>query len=135
LTKGEATRFITRDWQIQEATEFAGKTFKRFMYYTCDHPDVFLPEVTAALTAFEEGLIAEQASVVETASTFFDTGKDQLAQRYLPDYSSQVGDTGLQLGRALIGSIEARTELLYGLREPQTDVVSRLNYNQGSCMP
>lgn len=25
LTKGEATRFVTRDWQIQEATEFAGR--------------------------------------------------------------------------------------------------------------
>jgi len=38
LTKGEATRFVIKDWQVQEATEFAGRTFKRLMYFTCDHP-------------------------------------------------------------------------------------------------
>ena len=58
LTKGEATRFVTNDWQIQEATEFAGRTFKRLMYFTCDHPEKFLPEVTEALTAFENALTA-----------------------------------------------------------------------------
>lgn len=41
-----------RDWQIQEATEFAGRTFKRLMYFTCEHPDRFLPEATEVLTAF-----------------------------------------------------------------------------------
>jgi hypothetical protein len=34
LTKGEASAFLTRDWQIQEATEFAGRLFKRLMYFT-----------------------------------------------------------------------------------------------------
>ncbi|MBT8077737.1 MAG: C69 family dipeptidase, partial [Gammaproteobacteria bacterium] len=53
LTKGEATRFVTRDWQIREATEFAGRTFKRLLYFACDHPGIFYPEVREALTAFE----------------------------------------------------------------------------------
>lgn len=133
LTKGEASLYVTRDWQIQEATEFAGRTFKRLMYYTCDHPDKFLPEVTEALTAFENRLIAEQATVVETAETLFASGRNDLAESYLTTYSEQAALAGLRLGNALLHSIEARTIELFGLREPQADVVSRLDYQAVTC--
>jgi len=135
LTKGEATRFVTSDWQIQEATEFAGRTFKRLMYYTCDHPAEFLPEVTEALTAFENRLIAEQEIVAATAKILFDAGRSDLAQRYLTDYSRQSGEAGLRLGNALLASIEARTREIYGLRAPQTDEMSRLSYDDVRCLP
>ncbi len=135
LTKGEATGFVTPDWQIQEATEFAGRTFKRLMYFTCEHPEKFLPEVNEALTAFENRLIAEQETVVETAELLFEAGKPGLAKRYLTDYSWQSGAEGLRLGNALLASIEARTALLYGLRVPQGDVVSRLSYDRVDCLP
>jgi dipeptidase len=135
LTKGEATRFVTRDWAIQEATEFAGQTFKRLMYYTCDRPEQFLPEVTQALTAFEDRLIAEQPAVAATASTLHGAGRADLASRYLTDYSRDAGLEGLRLGNRLLGSIEARTELLHGLRRPEGDELSRLDYDQVSCLP
>ena len=135
LTKGEATRFVTRDWQIQEATEFAGRVFKRLMYYTCDHPDKFLPEVTEALTAFETRLIDEQVTVVATANTLFDQDRDELARQYLTDYSRERGLEGLRLGKAMLASIEARTEVLYGLRAPASDEMSRLDYQQVRCLP
>jgi hypothetical protein len=135
LTKGEATRFLTPDWQIQEATEFAGRTFKRLMYYTCDHPDKFLPEVNEALTAFENRLIDEQADVVAMAETLFDAGESRLALAYLTDYSRQRGAEGLALGNALLASIEARTEVLYGFREPQGDVLSLLGGERVNCLP
>jgi dipeptidase len=129
LTKGEATRFVTPDWQIQEATEFAGRTFKRLMYFTCDHPDKFLPEVTEAITAFENQLIDDLVSVEETSDALFDSGHEDLALRYLTEYSSSSASSALKLGNALLGSIEARTRVLYGLRSPETDVISRLDYD------
>jgi hypothetical protein len=135
LTKGEATRFVTRDWQIQEATEFAARTFKRLMYFTCDHPGKFLPEVNESLTAFENRLIDEQESVVATATRLFSTGADELANAYLTEYSRRSGADGLRLGNALLSSIEARTEVLFGFRRPQTDVMSRLSYDRVSCLP
>jgi dipeptidase len=135
LTKGEATRFVTTDWQIQEATEFAGRTFKRLMYYTCDHPDKFLPEVNEALTAFENRMIAEQGKVVETAETLFEADKDDLAYDYLTRYSYERGQEALKLGNALRASIEARTEAIFGFREPEGDVVSQLNYQRVTCLP
>jgi hypothetical protein len=67
LTQGEASRFVTRGWQVQEATLFAGRRFKRLMYFTCDHPEKFPPEVTEALTAFENRTVSDRA-VIEAAT-------------------------------------------------------------------
>ncbi len=129
LTKGEATRFVTKDWQIQEATEFAGRTFKRLMYFTCDRKDKFLPEVTEAITAFEDQLIADQASIEQTSNTLFDSGEEELALKYLTERSHEAAADALALGKALLASIEARTRVLYGLRAPETDEISKLDYN------
>ena len=133
LTKGEAAGFLLKDWQIQEATEFAGRTFKRLMYFTCDHPEQFLPEVTEALTAFEARLMAEQDAVVEIAATLFEAAKANQARDYLTQYSAEAAGAGLRLGNALLASIEARTEVLYGYRAPEADVVSELTYDRISC--
>lgn len=135
LTKGEATRFLTRDWQIQEATEFAGRTFKRLMYYTCDHPGKFLPEVTEALTAFENRLIDEQQSVVATARNLFAAKEGVLAMQYLTEYSQQRGAEGLKLGNALLASIKARTDVLFGFRRPEGDETSALRAMRVGCLP
>jgi dipeptidase len=133
LTKGEATRFITKDWQIQEATEFAGRTFKRLMYFTCDHPEKFLPEVTEALTAFEDQLIEERTSVEKTSDALFDSGHPDLALLYLTDYTSNAAKSALELGNDLLASIEARTRLLYGLRVPEGGETSQLDYTMVRC--
>jgi len=133
LTKGEATRFVTKDWQIQEATEFAGRTFKRLMYFTCEHPDKFLFEVTEAITAFEDRLIEEQDLVDRTAEALFESGLESLALKYITDQSSNAASSALELGNALLGSIEARTEVLYGFRAPKTDDMSLLDYEMVGC--
>jgi dipeptidase len=135
LTKGEASAFLTPDWQAQEGTEFAGQLFKRLMYHTCEHPAKFLPEVNEALTAFENRLIAEQAAVAETAETLFRAGKNELALDYITRYSREAGKDALTLGRALLGSIEARTEVLYGIRRPSGDVMSAMGAAVVSCEP
>ena len=133
LTKGEASRFVTRDWQIQEATLFAGRLFKRLMYFTCDHPRKFLPEVSEALTAFEDRMIADQPDLETTALTLYEAGEPGLAEQALTRYSHSKAGEALDLGAALLASIEARTRLLYGLREPKTGDMSRLDYQMVTC--
>ncbi|MDZ7770516.1 MAG: C69 family dipeptidase [Woeseiaceae bacterium] len=135
LTKDEARGFLTEDWQIQEATQFAGRLFKRLMYFTCDRPDKFLPEVTEALTAFENSMIGEQPAVEEVARTLYDAGKPALARRSLTHYVNTQASEALRLGEALLGSIEARTRVLYGLRKPEGDTMSDLDYQMVSCRP
>ena len=82
-----------------------------------------------------ELLIEEQESVVATAGTLFDAGRDDLARRYLTDYSRNAGMAGLRLGNALLDSIEARTEAIFGLRTPETDEMSKLSYDRVDCLP
>lgn len=49
----------------------------------------------------------------------YDAGEGDLAREYLTDQSATKAMEGLELGNALLGSIEARAELLYGLDEPE----------------
>ncbi len=119
LTKGEATRFVTPDFAVQEASEFAGRTFKRLMYYTCDAPGRFLPEVIEALTAFENQSMERMPELEETAAVLFEAGRADLADAVLNDYSLVRWREALDLGNVLLGSIEARHRLLEGYSEPQ----------------
>jgi hypothetical protein len=124
---------VTRDWQIREATLFAGRLFKRLMYFTCDRPDKFLPEVSETLTVFEDRMIAEQPDLEVTALTLYAAGESRLADQVLSRYSHARAAEALNLGAALLASIEARTRLLYGLREPETGEMSRLDYQMVTC--
>jgi hypothetical protein len=126
LTKGAATHFLNPDFQSQEGTRFAGRLFKRLLYHTCAHPEKFLPEVTEALEAFERRSLGEQPTVERTALALRRAGRADLARRYLTDYSRRKAGEALRLGEALLGSIEVRTRLLYGIRRPKgTEINAR----------
>lgn len=118
LTKGEASSFLDSDWQVQEATEYAFLTFKRLMYYTCDRPDEFLPEVQIALRAFESNALSDNVNVENTANTLFEADENEAATRFLTEYSHRQADEALTLGNSLLASIEARTKVQYGVRQP-----------------
>ena len=124
LSAGESEGLVTKDFQIQEASQFAYVTFKRLMYYTCDKPEKFLPEVTEALTAFENQSIAATGAVEREASVLFAAGEAGLARGTLTNYSNQRAMDALRLGEALLGSIEARHRLLYGYRAPKGEQMS-----------
>ena len=57
-------------------------------------------------------------------------GEAELALNYLTRYSAESGSAGLRLGNVFLGSIEARTEALFGYRAPKGDVVSELTYDR-----
>lgn len=124
LTKDAASTFLDTDFQQQEATEFAGRTFKRLMYHTCAHPGAFLPEVTTALDAFEHHELTGAPRVRSTAAALYEAGEEAAARRFLTDYSHQQAEEGLELGNVLLGSIEARAKLLFGIDEPDGDQIN-----------
>ncbi len=86
-----------------------------------------MPEVTEALQAFENRLIKDQDSVERTSEALFNSGNEELALNYLTEYSKNAAHSALKLGNALLASIEARTEVLFGIRTPQTDEISKLD--------
>ena len=124
LTKDAARTFLSPDYQAQEATEFAGRVFKRLMYHTCDRPERFLPEVVEAFEAFEGHMLAELPKLEGKADALRAAGRPDLSRDALTRYSGTQAMAGLDLGRALLGSIEARTKVLFGIREPITDSIN-----------
>jgi dipeptidase len=124
LSHRESEWVVNKDFQIQEASQFAFRTFKRLMYYTCDKPAKFLPEVTEALTAFENESISQSASVQARAAKLFEVGENAMARDTLTEYSNQRAMDGLRLGESLLASIEARHRLLYGYRPPELSDMS-----------
>lgn len=49
------------------------------------------------------------------------------------EYSGNAASSALDLGNALLGSIQARTEVIYGLRSPESGELSRLDYRMVMC--
>ena len=124
LTKDASRTFLSPDYQAQEATEFAGRVFKRLMYHTCERPERFLPEVVEALEAFEANILAELPRLEGKADALRAAGQPELSRDVLTRYSGTQAMAGLDLGRALLGSIEARTKVLFGIREPTTESIN-----------
>lgn len=136
LTKGEATRFVTPDFAIQEASLFAGRVFKRLMYYTCDAPERFLAEVTEALAAFENASILDQPGVEARALALYQAGEPGMAGEVFDAYSTERAEEALELGQALLASIEARHRLLVGYRAPlDSRTISTRNGPYVNCQP
>ncbi len=131
LSHREEKAYVTKDFQIQEASQFAYITFKRLMYYTCDKPEKFLPEVAEALTAFEDQSMAQSAAIEATAAKLYGAGAEQMGDDVLTDYSNRRAADALHLGGALLGSIEARHRLLYGYRAPLGADVSTHGHRWG----
>ena len=123
LSDGEATRFLEPDFLGLESTQYAFRIFKRLFYLTCAHPEKFLHEVTETFEGFEKRLILQQETVERIALNLYESGEDVLAREYLTYYSSTEAMNGLRLAEALSKSIEERTKILYGIREPSGEKV------------
>ncbi len=113
--------FLSREWAIQEATDFAFRTFKQLMYFTAEHPEEFLPEVNEALVGFEGQAIEKQSKVSSIVSVLIESGNTELAREYLTDYTGRVASDALTMGEDLLAGVEARTRAVYGLRRPDNN--------------
>lgn len=118
LYRDSGSEFLSSNYQLQEATSFAFRTFKRLMYYTCSDPVRFLPEVTETLQGFEHGLIEDQATVEAIATRLLDAGDADLAREYLTYYSNTEARNGLRLGEALVAGLDARIQASYDIPMP-----------------
>jgi dipeptidase len=120
LTAGEAERTIEAAQQGLESTRYADGAVKRLLYLVDEHREAFLPEVSAALTAFDSRQIAAQRGIERTAQILLNAHEDGLASRYLTEQAHRSAAEGLHLLEALADSVEASTRVLYGIRVPQS---------------
>lgn len=119
LTKNAASTFLNPDFQVQEATLFAGRVFKRVMYYTCSAPDQLLPVVTDLLTAFEEETRNDLGWVEKTAQTMIENDNREEAQSLLTYYATSRAMEALALGNSMTEGLDAYTRLVSGQARPR----------------
>lgn len=117
LTEGAAPSFINPDFQLQEATEFAGRTFKRLMYYTCARPEEQLDRVQSTFAAFEADML-EQIPKIERMALMGLREEAGLGEELLTYYSHSRAAEALELGRNLLAGIEAEVKTRYGIPSP-----------------
>lgn len=124
LTEGEAAAFVSADdgdiksqvGQRIEATRSAVSIYKRLLNLVAEHHETFLAEVTPVWEALERDLSAEVQDVVAAAAILIDQARPDLAESTMTRYCSAAAIRGLDLGEAMLNSIEARSRVLFGLR-------------------
>ena len=94
-----------------------GRGGKRLLYLLAEHHELFLPEVTPVWEALERELAATVPDVAESASILAAAGRDDLARDLLTRFCSAEALRGLDLGEAMLASMEARSRVLFGLRD------------------
>jgi hypothetical protein len=103
--------------QRVEATRSAVAVFKRLLYLLAEHHELFLPEVTPVWEALEQERAATVRDVAESAHVLAAAGRGDLARDLLTRFSSAEALRSLELGEAMVASMEARSRVLFGIRD------------------
>ncbi len=120
LTHGEAERFLDGRYddkvslvsQPVESTRSATYVFKRLLNLVFMNSEVFLPEVTAFLTAYERRLFKMSADVLKTAHILLDAGEPALAERHLTYFTNTELIKALDTAEQLVCALDVRTRAL-----------------------
>lgn len=124
LTKDAASTFLDPDYAAQEATLSAGRLFKRLLYHTSEHPDVFFDLVTETLRGFEAKLLERHVTAERTAQVLIEAGETDLARHHLTLFSHHAASEALSLGQGLVAGVEAITKARFGIRRPSGDSIN-----------
>jgi hypothetical protein len=100
-----------------EGTQSAVAVFKRLLYLASEHHETFLPEVTPVWVALERRLAADLVDVEASAMLLFDAARPDLAEALLTRWCATEAVAALDLGEAIVRSMEARSRVLFGVRE------------------
>jgi len=103
--------------QRVEATRSAVAVFKRLLFVLAEHHEVFLREVTPVWEALERELAATVPELAESADVLAAAGRADLARDLLTRFCCQEALRSLELGEAMLASMEARSRVLFGIRD------------------
>ncbi len=111
LTKGADKYFLNVDFQHQEASEFAGRLFKRVLYYTCSDPNRYLPLVKEWFEFFESDTFESSNRIERIAKQLLENDQMEEAQFLMTNYSNTRSHEAIVLGRVLVSYLEMDTQL------------------------
>ncbi|KAK1997459.1 dipeptidase domain-containing protein [Colletotrichum falcatum] len=119
LATGASGSFLNPDYRLQEASAFAGRVFKRVLYYTCSAPDTYLPVVTQMLAGFENQSLRDVVGWVERgAGLLIENGERGAARSLLTHYAHGRAAKALELGRTMADALDGHVKLTGQWRNP-----------------
>ncbi|TLD17975.1 uncharacterized protein PgNI_02577 [Pyricularia grisea] len=118
LTTGASSSFLNPDFELQEASEFAGRIFKRVMYYMCSAPETFHPVVTSMLTGFENQSRSDIDWVQKSAELLIKSGDRKTATQLLTYYSHSRAAKALELGKSMTAALDGYIKLTGQWKNP-----------------
>ncbi|RYP40357.1 hypothetical protein DL767_001769 [Monosporascus sp. MG133] len=118
LTTGASSSFLNPDFQMQEASVFAGRIFKRILYYMCSAPDTFLPIVTDMLMGFEAQSRDDLDWVEKGARALIKKGDMDAAKSLLTHYSHTRAAKAVEVGKMIADALDGYTKLTSEWRNP-----------------
>lgn len=128
LTTGASGTFLNPDFQLQEAAAFAGRLYKRVLYYMCTAPDAYLPVVTDMLAGFEAQSRDDVDGWVEKAAGALLLGKEkggrEAARKLLTYYSGARAEADMRLGGVLVDALDGYVKLKGLWRSPTGDQIN-----------
>ncbi|WP_227368903.1 C69 family dipeptidase [Halomonas sp. M20] len=134
LTKGTASNFLNPDFQIQEASDFAGRRFKQVMYLMCEKPAAYRPKVTEMLKGFEQESFDDMTWVEGSARTLIDQGQRENARAMLTFYANSRAEEAMDLGETLVDWLYASLKLTSGLRRPESEQINDPGGETVNCL-
>ena len=127
LTKGESRALVgnhtdgldvpSQTPQRVEATRSAVAVHKRLLYLLAEHHELFMPEVIPVWEALERQSATSLDLVRDSARLLLAARRPDLVDELLTRYSRVESERALDLAEAMTDSMEARSRLLFGIRE------------------
>lgn len=121
LTSGAAAGYVDPEYAHLEATQYPVRTFKRLMYYTCEHPGAFLGEVTDTFEGFEAQMLQDIGEVEAQALEAFEAGDRDEGRAALTRFSNEWATDALDLGTFMVEDVQERTKDEWGIRMPEQE--------------
>ena len=134
LTDGASSTFLNPDYQLQEASVFAGRLFKRVLYYMCSDPSTLHPVVTRMLQGFEQESGKDVPWVEAAARALFEKGDDESAHSLLTYYSNSRAEKALDLGDSMASALDGFVKLSGSWREPNGTEVNSPGGETVNCL-
>lgn len=124
LTKDAESTFLNPDYQLQEASLFAGRLFKRVLYYMCSAPRAFLPIVKQGFIGFEDQSRKDIEWVEKAAKLMIANGERNSTRSLLTHYSHTRVNEALDIGKSMVNALDSYIKLSGEWRNPEGNQIN-----------
>ncbi|WP_066188843.1 C69 family dipeptidase [Gracilibacillus timonensis] len=118
MTHDSASEYLSSDYAPQEATKYATRVFKQLLYFTSEHPELFLHYITGIIESLEEIALKERQPLEEYFLALLGSNCTLKAQQLIDANVQGWFCQSLQLGQQLTETVESETISRFGIRIP-----------------